>query len=293
MRPAPVARLALGTAQFGLHYGISNARGRVPPGEVAAILADARARGIDLLDTAAAYGDAEAVLGALPEARSFRVVTKTVRLAGHGVAGVVAEARGSLDRLGLRQADALLVHAAGDLLGAESDALWSALGGLRDEGLFARLGISAYRADDPAALARRFRPAVMQVPVSLLDQRLVADGTLARLAAEGVEVHARSVFLQGLVFLEPEQLPPSLAGAGAHLAACRARAGAAGVDLAAAALHYALSRPEVARVVVGVTSLAEWRALAEAAAAPAPDLDWPAFALDDPAILDPSAWPAP
>jgi D-threo-aldose 1-dehydrogenase len=287
-----LSRLALGTAQFGLDYGVSNARGRVPAGEVEDILADARARGVDLLDTAAAYGSAEAVLGALPATRDFRVVTKTVRLAGHGVAGVAAAARASLDRLRRPRADALLVHAAADLAGAEGAALWAALGGLREEGLFERVGFSAYHADDPAALARRFRPQVVQLPVSLLDQRPVADGTLARLAADGVEIHARSVFLQGLVFLRPDRLPPHLAGAGPHLAACRARAEAAGVDLAAAALHYALGRPEIARVVVGVTSLAEWRALASVAERPPPDLDWPAFALDDPLILDPSTWAA-
>ena len=73
---------------------------------------------------------------------------------------------------------------------------------LREDGVFRKIGISAYVADDPARLAARFRPDVMQLPFSLLDQRLLADGTLARLAELGVEVHARSLFLQGLLFLE-------------------------------------------------------------------------------------------
>ncbi|GJD47521.1 hypothetical protein OPKNFCMD_0229 [Methylobacterium crusticola] len=281
-------RIALGTAQLGLDYGISNAGGQVSRREARAILADAAGRGVDLLDTAAAYGEAEAVIGALrPESDAFAVVTKTIRLPGDDAAAVAGRARASLDRLGRPAAEALLVHAAADLAGRAGDALWRALADLKAEGAYRRIGISAYAADDPAGLARRFRPDLMQVPVSLLDQRLVRDGTLAALAASGVEIHARSLFLQGLVFLAPERLPPALAHAGPALAARRDRAGG---DMLGAALHFGLALPEVARLVVGVTSLAEWRALAAAAAAPSPGLDWPAFALDDATVLNPAAW---
>ena len=104
-------------------------------------------------------------------------MTKTLTLS-HGLAAVEARARRSAKMLGTA-ADTLLVHAAGDLAGEEGAALWRMLEGLRDEGLFRRIGVSAYAADAPLTLARTFKPAVMQVPASLLDQRLIADGTLA------------------------------------------------------------------------------------------------------------------
>lgn len=286
-----LGRIALGTVQFGTAYGVSNRRGRVSVDEVRAILADAAERGVDLLDTAATYGEAEAVLGRLrPLTDRFRIVTKALPLGEGGIAAVEACALGSLTKLGRSEADGLLVHRASDLRGREGEALWRTLRHLQERGLFRRLGISAYAGDDPLGLAERFAPEIMQLPVSFLDQRLVRGGTLEALAARGIEVHARSVFLQGLVFLDPGRLPTSLAHAGPALAGRARRIAAAGASPLAAGLHFALRRPEIDRIVVGLTSLAEWRAIAAAAAAPAPELDWEALALDDPVVLDPGKW---
>lgn len=295
LRPRPeaetVRRLAIGTVQFGTAYGISNRRGQVPLDEVGAILTDAAERGVDLLDTAAAYGEAEAVLGRLrPLSGHFRIVTKALPLGEGGTAAVAAGALGSLQELGRSEVEALLVHRASDLRGPEGEDLWRTLRRLQERGCFRRLGISAYAGDEPLDLARRFAPEIMQLPVSFLDQRLVRDGTLEALAGRGVEVHARSVFSQGLVFLDPGRLPTGLAHAGRSLAERAERIARAGASPLAAGLHFVLRRPEIGRIVVGVTSLSEWRAIAAAAAAPAPDLDWEALALDDPVVLDPGKW---
>ncbi len=273
-------KLGLGTVQFGQAYGVSNKRGQVTLDDARAILARAAQGGVTLLDTAANYGESEQVLAALDTA-PFRIVTKTIH-ARHGVDAVVARARQSARAL---KADTLLVHAAADLADA---ALWPALQALKAEGVFRRIGISTYAADDPAALAARFRPDVMQLPVSLLDQRLLKDGTLARLAAMGVEVHARSVFLQGLLFLET--LPPKLQSAAPRLAAIRTWIIHAGSTPLAAALGFVLSRPEIAIALVGVTAPGELEEILAAASAPLPALDWDALALDDETVLTPSLW---
>lgn len=276
-------KLGLGTVQFGQPYGISNARGQVSAAEAAAILADAAQAGIHLLDTAANYGEAEAVLAEL-DTTGFRIVSKTIGLK-HGLDHVIARARQSAAAL---KADTLLVHAAADLLGPDGDALWSALCGLRDNGVFRKIGISVYVAEDPAALAARFRPDVMQLPFSLLDQRLLANGTLARLTDLGVEIHARSLFLQGLLFLD--RLPEKLRHAGPHLIGIRTRLRDAGTTPLAAALGFVLSRPEIAFGLVGVTSTAELNEIVGAATKPLPDLNWSAFALNDEVTLTPSLW---
>ncbi len=197
----------------------------------------------------------------------------------------VARARQSAAAL---KPDTLLVHAASDLQGAEGEALWAALTRLRDEGVFRKIGISAYVADDPAKLAAHFRPDVMQLPFSLLDQRLLADGTLARLCDLGVEVHARSLFLQGLLFLET--LPDKLRHAAPHLARVRTQLRQAGTTPLAAALGFVLSRPEIAIGLVGVTSAGELDEIIAAAQSPLPDLDWASFALQDELVLTPSLW---
>ena len=276
-------KLGLGTVQFGQAYGISNRLGQVPKQEGAAILKMAAAAGLGLLDTAANYGEAEAILATL-DTKPFRIVTKTMALK-HGLEAVVTRARQSAATL---KADTLLVHAASDLRGPDGETLWLALQRLRDDGVIKKIGISVYVADDPAALAARFRPDVMQLPFSLLDQRLLADGALVRLEALGVEVHARSLFLQGLLFLENP--PEKLRHAAPHLAQIRARLQRAGTTPLAAALGFVLSCPQIAFGLVGVTSAAELNDIIAAAKRPLPDLDWASFAFADETVLTPSLW---
>jgi aryl-alcohol dehydrogenase-like predicted oxidoreductase len=277
--------LGLGTVQFGQAYGVSNRHGQVAPSEAAAILTLARTAGIATLDTAANYGEAETVLAAL-DTRGFRIVTKTIGLS-HGLDAVLGRARQSAASL---KADTLLVHAVGDLLGPGGGTHWRALLELREEGVFRKIGLSAYVADDPVGLAQRFAPDVMQIPFSLLDQRLLADGSLARLKESGVELHARSLFLQGLLFLPPSQLPVKLQHAAPLLTALHARLAKAGITPLAAALNFALVRPEIDVALVGVTSRDELADILAASEQPLPDFDWQACALDDETLLTPSRW---
>lgn len=276
-------KLGLGTVQFGQAYGISNRRGQVAAEDVARILSLAAESGIRLLDTAANYGEAEAVLGRR-DTRPFRIVTKTIGVR-HGVEAVIARARQSAAAL---KADTLLVHAASDLAGPDGDALWRALLGLRDDGTFRKIGLSVYVADNPESLAKRYRPDVIQLPFSMLDQRLLADGTLAALNDLGVEIHARSLFLQGLLFLD--ELPEKLRYAAPQLARVKAKIREAGASPLAAALGFVLARPEIAFGLVGVTSTDELQDIIAAARAPLPDLDWASFALADENLLTPSLW---
>ncbi|MET4371927.1 D-threo-aldose 1-dehydrogenase [Bradyrhizobium sp. LB12.1] len=284
------SRIGLGTVQFGSDYGISNTKGQVPAPEVARILHSAHAAGIRVLDTAASYGSAEEVLGAaLVPGQDFAIVTKALPLS-HGLEQVERRARRSLDLLGRRPADAILVHAAGDLAGPDGSRLWALLERLRDEGLYRRIGISAYFADRPLELARRYRPDLMQLPFSLLDQRLQQSGQLALLKELDIEIQVRSVFLQGLLFMDPAQLPPRLAHAGPALANTQARIRQAGVRLIEAALGFVLAQDDVDVTVVGVTNTHELAQIVAALATRVSDIDWRACAIDDPVTLTPSLW---
>jgi aryl-alcohol dehydrogenase-like predicted oxidoreductase len=291
MKRAILAKLGLGTAQFGQAYGLSNTRGQVAAAEAGAILKLAAEAGMRVIDTAPDYGDAEILLGqAMTPSSPLQVTTRTISIAA-GVDAVEAQARVSLRRLGLAKADALLVSNATDLLGPEGPALWKRMRRLQELGLFERIGVSAYAEDEPLHLARRFRPDLMQVPASLLDQRLVADGTLSELAALGVQVHLRSIFMQGLLFLT-DRLPPQVAAAGPRLSRVRRMIAEAGSDPLRAALAFALDQEEASAVVVGVTSAAELRAIIAAAAAPSPGLDWARFALEHAVAVDRQQWAA-
>ncbi|MEO8113049.1 MAG: aldo/keto reductase, partial [Phenylobacterium sp.] len=203
-----------------------------------------------------------------------------------------AEVRAQLSRLGVHKVDAILAPSATDLFSANGPALWDRLRSLRDSGLCRQIGVSVYASDDPIGLARRFKPDLVQAPASLLDQRMLIDGTLAELAGMGVEVHLRSIFLNGLLFLPPERAPSHLKAAAGRISRARRMIAEGRSDPLQAALGFALSRPEASVVLVGVASASEMSAVVAAASSPPPDLDWDEMALDDPAALDPHAWAA-
>ena len=202
----------------------------------------------------------------------------------------MAAVRRSAELAGGNGLDTILVHHPKDLAGHAGDRLWRALHDLAHEGAAHRIGLSASFDDNPKELAARFSPSVIQLPVSLFDQRLVGDGTLAELAARGIEIHVRSIFLQGLLFATAQQLSPPIRHIAPGLEARRKLIVARGVSLVEAATAYVLAQPEIRRVVVGVTGLPELNEVLTAAAASAADLPWADIAIDDPVVLNPSRW---
>ena len=259
MRPHPlISKLGLGTAQFGLDSG-APARGAPAGAEAREILAIAGRAGRSACWIPAPPPlTAKSILGAvMPRPAPFRITVKAAR-GDRGPDFVEQEARASLARLGLVRADAIMVQAAGDLFAPYGKALWERLLEMRDDGLFEQVGISAYASDDPVGLARRFEPDLIQAPASLLDQRLLVDGTLAAVRDMGVEVHLRSIFLNGLLFLPPDRAPSHLrAAAVSRLSRARRLIAEGRSDPLQAALAFALSRPEADAVIVGAATAAE------------------------------------
>ncbi|HEY8050286.1 MAG TPA: aldo/keto reductase, partial [Ramlibacter sp.] len=189
-------QLALGTAQFGLDYGITNTAGRVPPAQVAALLRTAWQGGVRMIDTAHAYGDSEQVLGECMQ-DEWRLVTKTLplrceRIGDHELRAVDAAFQDSLRRLGVARVDTLLVHHAQDLLAPGGEELHTWLLERKSEGTALRVGASVYDGDEVAALLDRFDIDVVQLPANIADQRLLADGSIPQLHGSDVEVHVRS-----------------------------------------------------------------------------------------------------
>ena len=229
-------------------------------------------------------GDGERRLGqAWPFPSPFQVTVRTVPITD-GVDRVEARARRSLERLGLPRGDTLLVSCAGDLAGAEGRTLWDRLEALKGRGLYRRIGFRAGLDDGPALLARRFQPDVIELPINLLDQRIQHTGVLSELAALGVDVHATSVFADGLLFISGEPLPPEMAGHAHALSRIRRRLAEARIDPMQATLAYVMGLPEVSAVIASVASAAELRAVVAAANAPTPALDWSALQLEPAAV---------
>ena len=288
---SPLSKLGLGSGQFGLDQQ-PGGRGRPRDQEAREILAIAARAGLPVMEVGRHPSAAEITLGqVLPKPQPFKLTVTTVR-PDRGADLVEAEVRAQLKRLNVGAVDAILAPSATDLFSPHGPQLWDRLKKLRDEGLTKKLGVSVYASDAPSGLAKRFKPDVVQAPASLLDQRLLIDGTLAELAGMGVEVQLRSLFLNGLLFLPPDRAPNHLKAAAGRLSRARRLIAEGRSDPLQAALGFALSRPEASCVLVAVASAAEMSAVIAAAMSPPPDLDWDEMALDDPDALDPRAWAA-
>lgn len=292
--------LCLGTAQFGMSYGITNTAGKVSEDTVSSVLFQAREAGICWLDTAHSYGNAEEVLGRqLKGPNNFRLISKlpSQRNKLHFTFEDTSEWEehflASCKRLGCTGLDALLLHAPSDLVKPGGKYLEDWLLDLRRQGLVRRLGVSIYSAQDLEAVNPDLLDLV-QLPLSLFDQRLLQDGTIARLHAMGTAIHARSLYLQGLLLTSATQWP-SWVGAKqrAHQQALESFANHRGCRLIDLALGFAQEQRKLEAVVVGVCSPQELRDLLQAwkARSPWQESEWQTWALQDADILDPRRWP--
>ena len=287
-------KLSLGTVQFGLDYGLTNPHGKVPVLEVARILKTARARGIDLLDTAQAYGESESVLGECADPAWFKVVTKLPSMGSGDSTRLREMLEGSFRRMKRPAIYAVLFHRAEDLLSEYGGALFSTLDRFRQEGKIQKIGISAYSPETVEAVAARHPIGLLQAPMNLLDQRLLRSGILTPLKSQGVEIHVRSAYLQGALLAPPGSLPGNFRGAQAQLRLIESEARKAGVTKAVLALGFLRGIPEVDRLVIGVTSAAELEEAITAYETPLPEsFDFGRFQYDGLEAIDPTRWMAP
>lgn len=264
------ARIALGTVQFGLPYGVANTQGQVSYDQAEAMLRAMRTAGIDTIDTAIAYGEAETVLGRIGVS-GFRLVSKVPALREPALAvddWVMAQVEASLERLRVPRLGGLMLHAPDDLLGPHGSDLARGLRRVRDAGLAERIGLSVYSPGQLAALIDRLPLEIIQIPLNVFDRRFVETGWLDRLVSDDVEVHARSVFLQGLLLMPSDRVPSKFAPFrrlidGWH--AWLSGDAAAGRSTVQACLAHVASYAGISRLVVGADSLAQFQDIIEAA----------------------------
>jgi aryl-alcohol dehydrogenase-like predicted oxidoreductase len=281
-------KLALGTVQFGLAYGAFNVEGRPSLDSVSAILESAAILGIDMLDTAQAYGESEAVLGSLCASDRFKLVTKVQKPEALGDLSRMVD--DSLARLGTGHLYGLMAHNADDLLGTDGDALWSEMEGLRGQGLIAKIGLSVYSPEQADLALRRFGLSIVQLPLNVFDQRAIHSGTLERLKARGVEVHARSMLLQGFALADPKALPPHLRRFRPEVEAFARHCEAEGQTRLEAAYGFVASQA-VDKIIVGIDSSEQLAEIGLAASANHDAaLDYTKLASHNLDLIDPSRW---
>jgi aryl-alcohol dehydrogenase-like predicted oxidoreductase len=247
-------RIVLGGAQLGLPYGILNGGETLSREEVARILDTAVDHGIDSIDTAIAYGQSESIIGETSQNR-FKIISKLPPLPvdiSNVSEWVHSQVQGSLSRLKCTSLDALLLHRPQDLTGAQGAELYAAIGSLMAEKMIHRFGVSIYSPDDLEGIIGTFDIHVVQAPLNVFDRRIL--GVTDQLSALNIEVHARSVFLQGVLIASPKDRPQRFEPWSEHFALFDEWVHSSGVSAMACCLGFALQQPGIAKLVIGTTS---------------------------------------
>ena len=294
-------RLVLGTAQLGMAYGIANRAGQPVEAEAHALVAAALARGFAGFDTAAAYGDSEAVLGrafeALGVSDRVRVVSKGSAVPAGGET-LTTHVTASLHRLGVPRLSAWLLHDEKQVahwtreVAAEAEAL-------RASGRVEAFGLSAYHPDSALRAIEQHGFTAVQFPASPLDRRFLREPVISRLARAGGSLFVRSVYLQGLCLLPPARVPDSIVRGREAVQTLHDFCAHRGLARDHFCLHYVLQRTTAvgARLVVGAESQLQLERNAALLSAPSLDPahleDWDALWPEDiDELVLPYRWPA-
>jgi len=237
-----VHKIGLGTVQFGIPYGISNKRGQTSPSEVAKILETARVKKVQLIDTASAYGNAEKILGR-NDLSSFKVVSKFMPPKdGNSLSHQLEQ---SLYDLQISSLYGYLAHRPSNL--AKNPSTWEDLKTLKEKRFVQKIGFSMNEPGELEALLKlNIQPDIIQVPFNYFDRRF--KDMMISLKRDGCEIHSRSTFLQGLFFMDIDQLDSYFDELIPEIKRLQIKF----ENLAGVLLNFVLVQPFIDRVIIGV-----------------------------------------
>jgi aryl-alcohol dehydrogenase-like predicted oxidoreductase len=199
----------------------------------------------------------------------------------------------SLEKLRTSVVYGLLLHDAGDLLGPYREAVWNRLDRIRGSGRARKIGVSVYEGHEIDRIVAEFDPDIVQLPINAIDGRLEEGGQLGVLSRRNIEVHARSVFLQGLLLQDPTAIAPKFGELRIAVAGLRERFAEAGLSVMEGLLAEVFRHRAIDRVIVGVTrhdELDEIAAAADKVANKTPDMGAGRHRITDPRLLNPALW---
>ena len=260
------SKLALGSANFGLNYGIANKSGKIFESELSKILMFAREACIEVIDTSKLYGDSEARIGSLCEDTQFNFVTKI----GAEVANefsdqsVTSSVKQSCIELNQSRLYAVMLHRPEVLLGDQGRKVGRELQMLKEQEIVSKVGVSIYSPEILTAISGVLKLDIVQVPFNVFDQQILSSGWSDKLKNIGVEIHTRSVFLQGLLLMQRSSLPEYFINYWpAHFDAWYQFLNFNRADALEVALQFALLEDLIDKIVVGVDSVAQMKSLVE------------------------------
>ncbi len=292
-------RLAIGSAQFGMDYGIFNKSGITPEQEVAHILELAFKNGIHMIDTATSYGVSEEVIGRNIKDLQFKIVTKTPvfkkdRIEKTDANYLIESFHQSLRKLKQDTLYGLLIHYVNDLLVPGGELLWRAMESLKLSGLVKKIGVSVYSSKEIEKILEKYQPNLIQLPINVLDQQMLKDSYLTHIKRKGIEIHARSVFLQGLLLMSPDEIPEYFKKIKPLLVKYHEDIKLHNMNPISSAIGFVLKQLEIDYLIVGINNANQLKEIIEAVKNISPlDLDkfdYSKYAINDESIIKPILW---
>lgn len=284
-------KLAIGTAQFGMSYGVSNKYGQVSPDSAKEIINIAKKLGVDTVDTAIAYGNSESTLGYC-DTKGVRIVTKIPKLPGNlhdPKEWVRQQVKESLARCRKNNLYAVLMHSVDDLRTKDGTIIYDILKKLQYEGLIEKTGVSVYSPEQLEGVIDQFKIDLVQIPLNPLDQRFESSGMLTQLNLRGIEIHVRSVFLQGLLLMPSATLPKYFSKWSLQLEEWRLWAVSNNLSPLQACIGHALSFDKIGRIVIGIENTNQLREITSAFSGRKIRTP-PCFSTEDVGLINPSLW---
>lgn len=253
-------KLVLGTAQFGMNYGLSNFNGQTSSDEVLKILKYANDQKLNLLDTSPSYGNSEIVIGKLIENLNYKCVIKTPHFKENKIDKRHVEILKksfikSLSDLHQSLAYGLLIHSCDDLLKPGGNKLFEEMCRLKHLGLVNKIGVSVYNLEQIKSVLELFDIDIIQLPFNFFDQQLLLNGWLDRIKSKGIEIHSRSVFLQGLLLMNKESVPNFFSPISKSLELFENLSKELSISKLELALGYVMTISQIDKIIVGVNNI--------------------------------------
>lgn len=282
-------KLMLGTVQFGLAYGVTNSSGQTSREEIKKILNFCQLKQLDFIDTAFSYGESEKALGESSENLSqFKIVTKLANLEKSAMT-IVDSFTQSLTNLKVKNVYGVLFHNPDDLFSKKGEEYFEQLLKFKEEQKIQKIGVSVYTPQQLSTLVDNFPIEIVQIPVNVFDQRFLENNLLKKVKESKIEVHARSIFLQGLLLEDPNKLNHFFAHIKKNIEYVREVAASLRITPLELLLSFADSIDEIDQIVVGVNNLQHLREISQSFGKKV-NFDFSKFKIEDEKFILPTNW---
>ena len=284
------SRLVLGTANFGLKYGINNRYKKLSEQQIHSIIQVSSDAGVSTFDTAEVYGDSEERLGKFLPTKSKVISKISFENEKHQKNSIFKKVKGSIEKLQVDSLYGVLIHQPEKLLGSAGHEIVQELRSLKQKKIVEKIGFSIYGPEPLRQVTNIFVPDIIQVPFNIFDQRFHTSGWAKRLKGMGVEIHIRSAFLQGLLLMKKNELPAYFQSTWPEVFE---RWTAYQLELGRCpdmiALGFCLQQKWADKIVCGVDNFNQLRRLIEIERNQSKN-PYSGFKIEDENLLDPSKW---